>query len=1533
MENENLNKLVSTIINKLFPKLNVTDVMLLQKYLYLLICLVILTFEKSINTINVEIFIKKFTDNDYSDGLWLLTFLLPFINSETENITSLQEIIIQKKKDVNINDEEPTYVYSKIQYGRFFRNKNNYTEFTNINDYIHQNFLLLVNTIKTSSNKLFPNWINILPYSLTDYRNSKLFNDSFIKFISRSLDDWSPENINDTDTLQILRDKLNITLDMNDIYNTISVELYHNIKDIKWLIFDIYFKGKFTPLIIILDYMFDLSFLLSIHGVEWIQISDDKRKSFTKIYEKIIQNLVDGNIQLNDDILSHDSYIILVTAIKKAFNGSVILQTAKKNGFNGDFKTLKVEYFYEFIRNSIKKITNTWYGFKLLNENKTNFTEIIFKNSFTLKNVFNMAKSIVHDDKFKLLPNHWCSLEMSQKEKFLDKINLKYTSWFNIRKELQKLKYDIYLHMDVNELNNKILLNVRNALVLFIFESLITRGVLTHYNYSDENVFNKSGDIWNAGYHFLTGIPYKHMNKFSNAEKDKENSELIDIFDYYKKRKWYNATAVSWIGQLGFCHKFINNRIIMITGATGAGKSTQIPKLCLYFLKAIDYNAIGKIVCSEPRIIATKKNAITVSQELGVPISEFQNYFVQYKFKGVDGRHTDPREPIMLRFETDGTLLMEIHDPTLKKKKNNQYINNIYDVIMIDESHEHNVNMDIIMSLLKKSLMLNNSVRMVILSATMDEDEHRYRRFYRDINDNKKYPLDLWIAENKIDRINTDRRFHISPPKVTTRFQITEIYKPTGNVTEIINNIISSSSTGYVLVFQSGVKEINKLVKTLNDISPSDVIAVPCYSEIMNRDSLIKFYENIKDYVKYIKCDKKIVFADAVYNIDNIIGEKPTNLYNRVIIVGTNVVEASVTIPGLKYIVDDGKNKVERYDYKTRSDTLIEEDISESSRIQRRGRVGRTEDGTVFYLYEKDKMTNNKKSYEISNKNICLQMYKELETVNSKEIIKIDPNYYLTKIDDISKFNTNQQNILSSYFVSSKYYNYYGNDKYYDYVNCEIINSYSDDGCNYDTLSDKYGNFYIIHPDETYLFRNINGEIINTKNSSHVTINEDSNKKKYITSNKLISFWSILDNYLYLNNDKRKSSIGETIMKMFNLLDIDDHNIVRTIYFGHVLNCSSDIINLCAMLEILNYDVSKILNISRTSARINYSNKDDVFYHNVVKIKNISNKVTQYDNDSEYIIDILKSFDTFLTRNHIPISITSQDLLKIYSKEKNSGIGSVTNVIETLSNIKSDVDEEREEFKYRLQNMVFRDLDDFVNKSMIPRWCLDFYNIDPKIMKLYLTKRAKFNQMIHDNFSDDIIKNINDMRNVIIDKSTNQIKLTILLSYPLNIVKLITKEDNNYYLSVYNVDIHNIFSINKFNKFRSPPAVYKDVTFKHFDFNTFVNDSYLSNYILYLNEKIGKTISILHCVTPKELRCLSYIYNLKFINEIKIDRKSITEYVNEKMDCETVKCSFENKILVATLSNYVSTINEIKRDLSKVYDSNLHKLISKNLKI
>jgi hypothetical protein len=674
--------------------------------------------------------------------------------------------------------------------------------------------------------------------------------------------------------------------------------------------------------------------------------------------------------------------------------------------------------------------------------------------------------------------------------------------------------------------------------------------------------YNKD-DIFES-YYYLTNDKYKNLPKFNV-----KNNKRYDDKKYYKallkEISFYLFYAMDWIAQINFFNHFIHHQVLFVTGSTGTGKSTQVPKLLMYALKMYDYNNKGKVICTQPRITPTESTSYWISCEAGVQNkkkSKDENLktdqlYSQYKYQG-DKHSKDNCNHLTLKIVTDGTLLEELNNNILMKEqiripntniKENLYSNkNTYDIMIIDEAHEHNVNMDIILSLARHSCYYNNSLRLVIVSATMDDDEPIYRSYFQMINDNYLYPIKQSIIHPVLSKkfnINAnllDRRVHISAPGQTTQFRIDEYYdenieKRFGS-DERLNSIMAqeesyktilkicnNTSDGEILLFLTGENEIKKALEFLNEKLPSNVIALPFFSKMS--DNYRTIIQNITTQIKDIRNKKKNIVTEW--------GEKylkvtdvPAGTYYRSVIVATNVAEASITIPNLKFVVDTGYEKSMQFDPKRDISNLEVKKISEASRVQRKGRVGRVTNGTVYYMYGYGMREDIKPKYGITKvdfhdnflklsenndktNEILRQLYVNNKLLKTKNKIKESnfENIYLILSNNIEEIKNNQYlNIINLYSM----------------FNYQSILDVKNSGFTHNQLLDNQGYFYIIHPFETLIKRNLMNQII-----------EYNDSKIYIQKNITRSFNPMLISmeykslYLNTNISKENSSYKKTI--------------------------------------------------------------------------------------------------------------------------------------------------------------------------------------------------------------------------------------------------------------------------------------------------------------------------------------------------------------------------------------------------------------------
>jgi hypothetical protein len=821
---------------------------------------------------------------------------------------------------------------------------------------------------------------------------------------------------------------------------------------------------------------------------------------------------------------------------------------------------IKCEDINKYIFESMQQFRYTWYGFmctspygfilteaqyiekyklffgktyEIKKNNKVEgyITLKIFYNYFKLLTLNNFSK-----DKFTGLSKSgkWDSLTNENKNLFINKINrTDINEWFNIKNTLRivyKNNADIdYLHSQIIEK-----FKIETFLPEIVITTLVINGMLSHVKHNESLTNNKlipnkniNKAAWGAymtsrlnidknSHSFLSNTPLlvnskaKRWTKYIQNEKNLElmkNKKGYNEFDGIKTMGderifWGQLFGSNWIAQIQAFAHYLNQRVIYITGATGAGKSTVVPILLLYAEKSLNFNNNAKLYCSQPRTAPTQANTERMAQIMGHPIieeeSELTNKFskdvlqtsefkhgtnksllpinyMQYKYKGsdIEDNYYHPT----LRLYTDGTLYNDIKSKFLLKEQldvdDPQTFGekNMCDILLVDESHEHNTYMDMILTLLKFSVYANNSITLGIVSATMENDEEKYRKYYSIINDNWKYPLDIrYLYDNeKINKSLFDRRFHVSPPFETTNYKITEITKYklkkieeqdsdkiNNRVQDILNIILKEKVGGDILIFLSGEKDIKELLKKINETTADDILAIPYYKNF-NKAALDNIVKEIQD--ENVRCNiinpKNIGIDEDIKNLNKTV---PRCTYKRFIILATNIAEASITINTLSYVIDTGTEKVKKYDYITKEDKLVKQLISFPSKTQRKGRIGRTKAGYVYYTYD---ISDLRKTmlYKICVDNISEHIIKLL-TETTQYLINDTNDPYTTNVDNIIDILKNQY----------MYVDNNGNDIKYNNLLSPVekiqLYPFIDGKYDLETLKDKDFKFYLIHPNE-----------------------------------------------------------------------------------------------------------------------------------------------------------------------------------------------------------------------------------------------------------------------------------------------------------------------------------------------------------------------------------------------------------------------------------------------------------------------------------
>jgi hypothetical protein len=1440
---------------------------------------------------------------------------------------------------------------------------------------IYHNFLGLLQSLEIMNGKYYVNWINIVPYNLNNYYTSTFFT------ITEQTVTSFKDNINKKILSNLL---LNYNgLWIGDYYNILKIKFYEDLKKIKWLIFPYETKTEKYYLINKLNNLLDLDFIISCNYNNYYELSENEKLIFIKKC-KLIDITIDNNYEIikylliylinnnNNNIFNNYIHFKLdveedntieeydnnsIKIIKKITN-KLILSTFQEiinnniselwNFLNDIIKKLKYTSIYKYLVTN-NKINNKYYyepfntDFKLTENYNNNI-----KKKINLKNIYNIAKSLSHNNlnKWNKLSDNYLSLNINEKINFFIKINSNnYEEWISL---FSNLKRQIY-NFDTNNYNNKMIeiLNAFKQLYhILIFEELITNGLLNYFNVN-LNITNKQllhqndkkmkkqrilltqkifKEEYNESYYYLTNDKYKNLNKIKSNHKIKvlESYNEYNYFELiYDQQEWIFFYAMDWISQINFFHHYIYHQVLYVTGATGQGKSTQLPKLLLYALKVIDYKSNGKVICTEPRIPPTIGNSSRISVELGVPLDEIisnssiklktNNYYVQYKHS--EDQHINNNIYYgFIKISTDGTLFEELKSNLMMKKKikiknEYKYINeNIYDIIMVDESHEHGTNMDLILTLSRYTCFINNQIRLVITSATMDDDEPIYRRYFKMINDKLLFPIKNRIIDPftynfiLLNPEYMDRRYHISPPGETTQYKVDEFYLDDNN--KIIENatikqisdqaqiigyekvieICNKYPTGEILFFANGMNEILKAVKYLNKHIPNDDIALPYFSEL---------HANYKEIIE--KIDTKIAtIKNKKENIDqewnNFFNEDKTvinGIYKRAIIIATNIAEASLTIPRLTFVIDNGYAKVNKYNEVFNQNILEVDLISEASRLQRKGRVGRLSDGQVFYIYKKDERKYVKPKYKITQENFARMFIDLLKTEDNKFYILYNFNPNLMIFNNILKKKESIEieiiiEMIPDYFNSNLYTihskNYLINELNYEdyYINIELTNNIYINGLSFIHLLDIYCDFYLIHYFENDIVRNILNKIIYLKDKN---INQPAIQTSFINQYQykyiLINLLNcnliveknatILHNKNYelsidFNKDERKYIKSELYNYIKFLLKYDYINNIEnaiTLLFSYLLKCYNEVFDLLIIFNIIkslneltfNYDKFKQIYLQSNIG------SDIILIYNII-------------NDFKSFFNKLLIFSEEITYNNILIDV-NEVIFNIYNKTNNKYILNKINLLKrnnllynqdgtinynSLNNSKLFYKESN------IYKIIINNIEN--NKDEIIKWCSKNY-IDSSFIFKYLNKlvEIKFENHINIIYDTFITYNLSDLLASLLsyNKEDNIIK-SFLYGNPTNICYFI----NNKMIS-FNYDIFTINNINNLN-FNELNNMNNILFYLFYDINSDILYKEYSNYYdnKSININIVNNIDIKWLISALPLYYNSIIFNKNY---------------------------------------------------------------------
>ncbi|WP_446326991.1 ATP-dependent RNA helicase HrpA [Burkholderia pseudomallei] len=347
--------------------------------------------------------------------------------------------------------------------------------------------------------------------------------------------------------------------------------------------------------------------------------------------------------------------------------------------------------------------------------------------------------------------------------------------------------------------------------------------------------------------------------------------------------------------------------VVIVCGETGSGKTTQLPKICLALGRGLGAGGAGLIGHTQPRRLAASSTGRRIAEELGTPFGEVVGYKVRF---------TDNLAPgASVKLMTDGILLAETQtDPLLKA----------YDTLIIDEAHERSLNIDFLLGYLRQILPRRPDLKLIVTSATIDAE--RFARHFG--SDERPAPVievsgRLYPVEVRYRPIADDRPAAVRHAEGASsgRDRAKSAREAERDLMDGIVDAVDElcrEGPGDVLVFLPGEREIRDAAEALRKHHPPHTEILPLFARLSAAEQ------------------------ECVFKASNA----------RRIVLATNVAETSLTVPGIRYVVDTGLARVKRYSYRNKVEQLQIEPISQAAANQRAGRCGRVADGVCIRLYE-----------------------------------------------------------------------------------------------------------------------------------------------------------------------------------------------------------------------------------------------------------------------------------------------------------------------------------------------------------------------------------------------------------------------------------------------------------------------------------------------------------------------------------------------------------------------------------------------------
>ncbi|WP_243020812.1 ATP-dependent RNA helicase HrpA [Simplicispira sedimenti] len=339
------------------------------------------------------------------------------------------------------------------------------------------------------------------------------------------------------------------------------------------------------------------------------------------------------------------------------------------------------------------------------------------------------------------------------------------------------------------------------------------------------------------------------------------------------------------------------HQVVIVCGETGSGKTTQLPKIALALGRGKCNASAGQkgqlIGHTQPRRIAASSVAKRIAEELKTPLGEVVGYKVRFQ----DRLSRDASVKLM----TDGILLAETQtDPLLKA----------YDTLIIDEAHERSLNIDFLLGYIRQILPRRPDLKVVVTSATIDAD--RFAKHF----ESGKGPAPIIQVSGRTFPVEQRWR----------PFEDSRDYGLNEAIADGVDELWQGNAGGDILVFLPGEREIREAADHLR--------------KHLAHQPVTRNAEVLPLFARLSQAEQDRIFDGHT---------------GRRIVLATNVAETSLTVPGIRYVIDAGTARVKRYSLRSKVEQLLVEPISQAAANQRAGRCGRVANGICIRLYdEKD---------------------------------------------------------------------------------------------------------------------------------------------------------------------------------------------------------------------------------------------------------------------------------------------------------------------------------------------------------------------------------------------------------------------------------------------------------------------------------------------------------------------------------------------------------------------------------------------------